>query len=374
MKKRVCVAGYFPPPVTGQTMATQRLADLLSPVASVDQINLNEKAENKIETAASFQSQKVIQYIAGGKKLKAYIEGNPESTLLWTSISPQMLGHMRDLITVYPGIKQSQRVLALSHWGNFDRVFRQPTTRLTAKLLLQRLDGLVFLNNQLAQNCAAWIPDHKRFIIPNTIDDTVCASVEELHDKRMANGPESRLRILFLSNMIESKGYLDLLEALIHLKRSGTPFRARFAGRWLKKEDEDAFNNALSYNQLTADVSHLGPVNDRKKVKALHLWADVFVLPTYYPTEAQPLVLLEAMNAGTPVVATAHSGIPEMIKNGKEGILVPKKSPEAIATALEKLTSSDLWLRYSRNAEMRFLRFYSPKIVRAMWKTVLQSS
>ncbi len=352
-------------------MATQRLADLLMPVAAVDQVNLNEKAANKIETAASFQSKKVRQYITGGKKLKAYVQEHTESTLLWTSISPQSLGHIRDLLTVFPGIKQSHRVLALSHWGNFDRLFKQPTTRFTASVLMNWLDGLVFLNKQLAEHCAAWIPEQKRFVIPNTIDDAVCASVAELEDKRTAKGPESRLRILFLSNMIESKGYLDLLEALIVLKTLGIPFRAQYAGRWVQPEDEEAFKNALAYNQLAADVTHLGPVSDRKKIKALHLWADVLVLPTYYPTEAQPLVLLEAMNAGTPVISTAHSGIPEMVKDGREGFLVPPQSPQAIAHALEKLTNVTTWLQFSRNAEMRFLRSYSPKIVRSMWKEAL---
>ena len=66
--------------------------------------------------------------------------------------------------------------------------------------------------------------------------------------------------------------------------------------------------------------------------------ADVFVLPTFYPFEGQPLVLLEALAAGVPVVSTFHAGIPETVRNEKEGLLVPANDPPALAGAIRQAT------------------------------------
>ena len=84
---------------------------------------------------------------------------------------------------------------------------------------------------------------------------------------------------------------------------------------------------------LNAVITHHGGVTDRARIKALYLDADVFLLPSYYPTEAQPLTIIEALNAGTPVVVTRHSGIPEMVRGDKEALFVPPRAPDTSAVA-----------------------------------------
>ena len=56
-----------------------------------------------------------------------------------------------------------------------------------------------------------------------------------------------------------------------------------------------------------------GGVSERSIIKEFLNRADAFVLPTYYPIEAQPISIIEALNSGTPVIATNHASIPEMI-------------------------------------------------------------
>lgn len=371
MNQRICVAGYFPPPITGQTLATERLANLLAPVGHIDRVNLRSGHAGEVETSATIQSDKIARYLQGGKALSAHLTEHTNSTLLWPSISPQALGHTRDMLTIYPALKHATRTFALSHWGNFDRLFHAPATRITSKLLLNRLDGIVFLNDMLAGRSARWIPDEKIFIVPNTIDDTLCVSDNEVQRKRVDRSTRSRLRLLFLSNMIVSKGYNDVLQAIAKLHSQHIAIEARFAGKWISEKDKTQFDNFVSTNNLSSIVQHLGPVSDRQEVKKLHLWADLFVFPTYYPTEAQPLVLLEAMSAGTPVIATPHAGIPDMVRDQKEGLLIPPQNPDAIAKAISGLTNLNQWTTYSQNAQKRFKSTFSPKVVQNRWATLL---
>ena len=65
--------------------------------------------------------------------------------------------------------------------------------------------------------------------------------------------------------------------------------------------------------------------------------ADIFVFPTYYHNECFPLVILEAMEQGLPVISTNEGGIPDIIDNGNSGYTVEKNNPTALASAIELL-------------------------------------
>ena len=65
--------------------------------------------------------------------------------------------------------------------------------------------------------------------------------------------------------------------------------------------------------------------------------ADIFVFPTYYHNECFPLVILEAMEQGVPVISTNEGGIPDIIDNGNSGYTVEKNNPSSLASAIERL-------------------------------------
>ena len=65
--------------------------------------------------------------------------------------------------------------------------------------------------------------------------------------------------------------------------------------------------------------------------------ADIFVFPTYYHNECFPLVILEAMEQGLPVISTNEGGIPDIIDNGNSGYTVDKNNPSSLASAIELL-------------------------------------
>lgn len=138
--------------------------------------------------------------------------------------------------------------------------------------------------------------------------------------------------VLFSSRILATKGLPEYVEAASILKQKGIKARFVVAGT------TDPGNPAsISTEQIEAwkdtDVVELwGWQNDMPSILAQ---ADIFCLPSY--REGIPNALLEACAAGLPIVATDVPGCRDVVTNGLNGLLVPVRSSDALATALETL-------------------------------------
>jgi len=227
-------------------------------------------------------------------------------------------------------------------------------------------------NDGLAQKCADWIPPEKRFTIPNTIDEATRCTDDEVTEKQASRMRRESLNVLYLSNMIPSKGYLDVLAAMNILLTEGLRFHANFVGRWQSEQDRHSFMKQISDLRLDDCVTVHGGISDRPMLKRMYLHADAFVLPTYYPAEAQPLSILEAINSGTPVVTTRHAGIPSMLReSANEGLFVEPRNPQEIADSLKQINDVTCWRKYSDAAVQRFRKHFSPEAVSEKWMSML---
>lgn len=141
-------------------------------------------------------------------------------------------------------------------------------------------------------------------------------------------------RILYLSNMMRTKGALVLLDALVTLHRRGVAFDATFAGADARDGTVDEFSSTVAAHGLGAQVRYLGPIYGEAK-DALFRDSDLFVFPTFH--EAFGLVLLEAMQWGLPIVSTPEGAIPEIVSEGETGFLVRQRDAEAMADRIAYL-------------------------------------
>lgn len=141
--------------------------------------------------------------------------------------------------------------------------------------------------------------------------------------------------ILFLSNMMETKGVWDLVEACRILKEKGKEFHCHFVGKW-SDISEDDFQQRIKKFDLINNVSAYGAKYGDEKI-AFFQKADIFVFPTYYHNETFGLVLLEAMEYEIPCISTNEGGISTVIDDGKTGFVVERKSPRIIAEKIEVL-------------------------------------
>ena len=157
------------------------------------------------------------------------------------------------------------------------------------------------------------------------------------------NAPEphainGKFKILFVGRHIERKGICYLIEAAKYLPRD--QFEIRIVG--VGDLTEELKKQAASMPPESAEIIFTGKLSPEELANE-YKTANVFTLPAIVDskgdTEGLGVVLIEAMELGLPVVASNVGGIPDVVVDGVSGILVPEKSPEALASAFKKLSS-----------------------------------
>ena len=141
-------------------------------------------------------------------------------------------------------------------------------------------------------------------------------------------------RLLFLSNLIESKGIYVLLEACRMLKEEGVAFQCDYVGGESKLISGEAFRSAIAERGLTDCVTYHGPQYGAAKDRFFRE-ADIFVQPTF--DDCFPLTLVEAMQYRLPIVSTDVGAIPDIVTDGVNGFVCPQRDVQALAEALRKL-------------------------------------
>lgn len=154
------------------------------------------------------------------------------------------------------------------------------------------------------------------------------------------------LKLIFVGRLDIAKSPLDFLAAMLILKQRQLPIEATVIGDGFYY---DEMKNYLDNNELNDTVKLLGWQDDVGKQLASH---DIFCLTSIF--EAFGIVFCEAGYTGLPSVATNVEGIPEVVKDGFTGLLVPPRNPEKFADAVQHLHENrDLLLQFGKNAEQR---------------------
>ena len=368
----VVVVGRFPPPLDGQTLATARLAELVAADRPVVRFSTSApEGEGLVTTEARWSWRRLGHYLGIGRRLRGALADHPAAPVLWASVSPHPLGHARDVATTLPAFGADRPVVAVVHRAYFDRMFRSRLTRATARRVVRRCAAVVFLTRGLADRADPFVPASKRAVIPNTVGADVLCSRAEVEAARAARLGRPALRLLFLGNMMPEKGYLDALDAVARLHTAGRDVEADFVGRWMARADRTAFLDRARRGGVADRVRSHGGVTDRARIKRLLLDADLLLFPSTHPSEALPVAVLEALNAGTPVVGVRHGGLPEVVEDGVEGRLVAPGDVEGLASAAWDLAAPDAWQAASVRARDRFEREFSPDVVGAQWLALL---
>ncbi len=200
----------------------------------------------------------------------------------------------------------------------------------------------VFTNTKRALNKATKIIAVSRHLKNRAINDfgipsEKIAVIYTGHDEKNFNLGERKQQessiknILFLGNIIESKGVFDLLKAISIIRNSDEKLFARLSWRFVGKiTDREKLTNFLNVYKLRNNVEVVGEV-PRDEVAKYMKRADFFILPSW--SEGMPVALLEAIACGLPVIATTVGGIPEVV-NENTGVLVEPKKPQELACGI----------------------------------------
>ena len=162
------------------------------------------------------------------------------------------------------------------------------------------------------------------------------------------NTPErnKKLRALGVGRLVPKKGFDVLVEACGILKQRGFNFETVIVGE--HGEHESELRNQIQVRGLNDEVRFTGPL-EQSRLYSEYQNADVFCLPCRVlengDRDGLPNVLMEAMACGLPVITTPVSGIPEIIIDGHNGTLVPPNDAEALANAIQRISSDRLLAR-----------------------------
>lgn len=308
-KAKICFIAQFPPPIHGLSKAVESL--------------YNSELQNEFD----FEKVDITNNKRFFLNLMKIFKSKAE--LYYFTISQTKGGNLRDLIILKLLAKQKKNCLIHLHGGYYRKLVDNDLSkwqRAANYKAIKDLQGAIVLGNSLRSSFENMIDDDKILIVPNCVDDKFLMSDKEYKEKINKFENKEVLHVLYLSNFIRSKGYSRVLEmAKLEKQRviagGKKQFHFNFAGRFFEKSEQIFFESYISENEMHEYVTYHGVIDGQQKRDLLKK-CDIFMLLTNYPNEGQPISILEAMGNGMIIIATDYAGIPDIVENGVNGILV----------------------------------------------------
>lgn len=196
----------------------------------------------------------------------------------------------------------------------------------------RKTDAVIAVSQAVMNDTADAHYARLRQVIRNGVEPTPPQRTKDAVRAELGLGADQCVGLL-AARIDHLKGHEVLLDALAILKKRGLALTMLFAGDGKERPAREA--RAQELGLTPDDVRFLGFRND---IADLLGASDIFVLPSF--SEGLPLSVLEGMAQGLPIVATTVGGIPEVVTQNQEGILVPPKDAQALADALAQVVQN----------------------------------
>ncbi len=228
--------------------------------------------------------------------------------------------YRKRILSVLPRIFQVPYVMQVVSGGFEQFVTEHPRNTSSVRKVLDRAAAVVTMSKSWANVIKKYTSNRRMYTIYNT-------AAEKEFKKVGTPQRSNKVVVLFLGNLIPSKGLDDLLQAIpgVVTRSSNVLFRLCGYG------DAERIRRIIAERGLENFVELLGKISDDEKYRQF-LSADIYTLPSYF--EGMPGSILEAMAAGLPVIATEVGGIPEQVIDGETGYLI---QPGDVSSLTERL-------------------------------------
>jgi glycosyltransferase involved in cell wall biosynthesis len=214
------------------------------------------------------------------------------------------------------------------------------------------LGGLV-LGEKLKDDLNLFVPDERLFILPNAIPDVKLA---QHTTAQKADGP---VQVLFLSNLIPSKGPMEFVKMAAAVYKLNNNVRFVLAGNYRESAFFQEINECIEQMGIREVITIPGAVYGADKEK-LFRESDIFVFPTYYNRETFGLVNLEAMQCGIPVISTSEGAIPEVVQDGVNGFIIdPHDIPQMADRVLMLINDKKFRKAMGKAGRQRYEQLYT---------------
>lgn len=319
---------HYPPPVHGSSIVGGFIKESRLINENFECCYLNLGTSASVKEIGKNPTRKLIRYLSLiWQVISALLFFRPD--LCYLTISSKGAGFYKDsLIVLLVRLFGVKRIYHLHNKG-FSTRQRKYFDNLLYKMVFKNAE-VILLSSYLYPDLQKYVPEHKIHYCPNGIPD-MDNGYSIPKDKDSSAKPE----LLFLSNLIESKGVFFLINALKFVQERGYQFHCTIVGG---EGDVTArqLKDQIEVEGLAGFIEVMGKKYDKEK-ELTFLGSDIFVMPTFYHYECMPLVIIEAMQYSIPVVSTFEGAIPDLVEDGVTGFLVPQKDALALADKLEVL-------------------------------------
>lgn len=344
-KTYLTILGQTPPPWHGQAVATQILFDHDWPDFDAECIRMDYSED--MDEVGRFQFIKIFRLFKLISKTRKSLARNPDNILLYPPASAKWIPFLRDVIFLAGVRGKAKRTVFIYHASGL-AAFTQ------ASPIASWLADFAYHGADIALEVAEEaVAPHVVFQARNYLWCPCGIEVPDLpRPSRRENDP---LKILFVGSLQEGKGVLEILRTAAIIKANGLGEKLHFhiVGRWMNTDFERETMELHNKLGLEGIVHFPGQLTGDEKWQA-YQDADVFFFPSHYPSEASPIVLMEALGAGLPVISTLWNGIPALMRGCPTATLLPVKSPEAYAAALTELHANRSKLNDSAAESRKF--------------------
>lgn len=367
MKIVIIVRGFPPFNLGGTEIATEYIAKFLNFFNyNVDILTENNKENNlpKFEKMPSYTI-----YRLSNTNL------NHVDTVLFSLKCIPYLKRLQPEIILIQGFENTlsgylfKKLFGTSYviWGRGSDVyntwlFKNPIL----KIGIKTADGIVALTEDMKSKLTNFY--NKRIdVIPNGIDINEFFDRTQIISNHFLKKQQNEKIIIYVGSLRSVKGVNYLIDAFKLVRQKRNDVKLLLIGDGYDRKTLECQVNMLKISDY---VIFLG-LRPHKEIPSHLKMADIFVLPSLY--EGFPNVLLEAMAAGLPIVATNVTGIPEIIKNETNGFIVnPNSSSEIAEKILFLLENPDHYYRISNNNDKEVKKYSWIKVVEKLSNLFLE--
>lgn len=329
MKPRILFILHLPPPIHGAAMMGKYIQESELINSSFDCFCINLATAGSLSDIGHVSLEKLLKYLLLLRYISHVVkEIRPE--LVYITPNAGGKAFFKDFIVVQMLKSMGCKIIAHYHNKGVSAYQSKWIYNFLYKRFFSNLKVILLAEN-LYKDIAKYVKREDVYICPNGIPSS-CK--EEMEARRNNVIPH----LLFLSNLLISKGVIVLLDALKILKEKEYTFVCQFIGGETAEINAVQFFEEVNKRELSDLVTYVGR-KVREEKEAFFRQADIFVFPTYYETFG--LVNLEAMEYKLPVISTNEGGIPDIVKDGENGLICEKQNLVSLADCIAKLLDDE---------------------------------
>ena len=341
----IVMIGPFPNPITGQSIANRSVRNEFARLGlSVYAVNTNSSKINDISSQGRLALSTLMKAVLQQLRTIAYLFKTPNCKVYITP-GQSLLGFLRYAPSILVAHYCKHKVTLHFHGAYFGQMYLKSNQylQLLIRYILERTSRIIVLGPSLK-----WMfkqsdkIEEKVVCCVNGIPSQLLLSKDGL-TKKQSKHDSSFIKLVYISNLIESKGILDLLDAMQILLNKGWQVSLDICGS-LDQAIHDRFQK--KFKPLKSYCTYHGVLDGPEKAVIFEK-NEVFCLPTYYPVEGQPISILEAYGQGCAVVTTDHGGIKDIFVEGKNGVFCKPRDPNSVAEAI--VACHEKYFEYSKN-------------------------